>query len=94
MFRCQVYGSAVRFWASHDSTFPFAQFAAERSPKPGDASNGGEADNANEVRPDAVFMDIGMPGASSVESTRQIKKSRAETRFLLLSDSFYQPELN
>src|ERR1700693_1655756 len=52
----------------------------------GEASNGGEAvDKASEVRPDVVLMDIGMPGLSSFESTRQIKKNRSETKVLFLT---------
>jgi two-component system, NarL family, response regulator NreC len=52
----------------------------------GEASNGGDAvDKAIEVHPDVVFMDIGMPGLSSFESTRQIKKNRPETKVLFLT---------
>jgi CheY-like chemotaxis protein len=52
----------------------------------GEASNGGDAvDKANEVRPNVVLVDIGMPGLSAVESTRQIKKSRPETKVLFLT---------
>src|SRR6476620_6057116 len=52
----------------------------------GEASNGGDAvDKANEARPDIVLMDIGMPGLSSFEGTRQIKKNRPETKVLFLT---------
>ncbi len=49
----------------------------------GEASNGGDAvEKAAELRPDVVLMDIGMPGLSSFEATRQIKKNRPETKVL------------
>ena len=52
----------------------------------GEASNGCEAiDRALELKPDLVLMDIGMPGLSSFESTRQIRKNRPETKVVLLT---------
>lgn len=50
------------------------------SPEAGDA-----VEKAHELRPDVVLMDIGMPGMSSFEAVRQIKKSRPETRVLFLT---------
>jgi DNA-binding NarL/FixJ family response regulator len=52
----------------------------------GEASNGGEAvENAAELRPDVVLLDIGMSGLSSFEATRQIKRTRPETKVLFLT---------
>jgi len=52
----------------------------------GEAANGGEAiDKAAELRPDIVLMDIGMPGFSSFEATRQVRKARPETKVLFLT---------
>ena len=52
----------------------------------GEAANGGEAiDKAAELRPDMVLMDLGMPGFSSFEATRQIRKNRPETKVLFLT---------
>src|ERR1051326_2500340 len=52
----------------------------------GEAADGGEAvETARELRPDIVLMDIGMPGLSSFESARQIKKNRVETKILFLT---------
>jgi two-component system response regulator NreC len=60
-------------------TEPDLEVAAE-------VSNGGEAiEKAAELRPDIVLMDIGMPGLSSFEATRQIKKNRPETKILFLT---------
>jgi len=52
----------------------------------GEASNGSEAaEKAAELRPDVVLLDIGMPGTSSFETTRQIKRNRPETKVLFLT---------
>ena len=52
----------------------------------GEAPNGGDAVNkAAEKRPDLILMDIGMPGLSSFEATRQIKKNRPDTKVLFLT---------
>jgi two-component system, NarL family, response regulator NreC len=52
----------------------------------GEASNAVDAiAQAVEVKPDIVLMDIGMPGLSSFEATRQIRKARPETRVLFLT---------
>jgi DNA-binding NarL/FixJ family response regulator len=40
---------------------------------------------AADLHPDLVLMDVGMPGISSFEATRQIRKNRPETRVVFLS---------
>ena len=40
---------------------------------------------ADSLRPHVVLLDLGMPGVSSFEATRQIKQTRPEIRVLFLS---------
>ena len=46
---------------------------------------GAAVEKARELRPDVVLMDIGMPGLSSFEAARHIRKTRPETKVLFLT---------
>jgi two-component system response regulator NreC len=51
-----------------------------------EVSNAGDAmEKATELRPDVVLMDIGMPGFSSFEATRHIRRDRPDTKVLFLT---------
>src|SRR3974390_2702424 len=52
----------------------------------GESADAGDAvEKARELRPDIVLMDIGMPGLSSFEAARHVKKNRPETKGLFLT---------
>ncbi|HEY7856171.1 MAG TPA: response regulator transcription factor [Terriglobales bacterium] len=52
----------------------------------GEAHDGADAvAKAAELKPDLVLMDIGMPGLTSFEAVRQIRKQRPETKVMFLS---------
>ncbi len=52
----------------------------------GEAADGDEALRlARELQPDIVLMDINMPGAGGIETTRQLLELRPEVRVLMLT---------
>ncbi len=52
----------------------------------GEAADGAEAlTRVNELKPDVVVMDIGMPGVNGLVATSQILQAHPETRILILT---------
>lgn len=52
----------------------------------GEAADGAEAlTRVNELKPDVVVMDIGMPGMNGLVATHQILQAHPETRILVLT---------
>ncbi|MEW6734115.1 MAG: response regulator transcription factor [Acidobacteriota bacterium] len=52
----------------------------------GEAANTREALNkVQELAPDVILMDIGMPGRSSIEAVQQIKKTHPNTKIIFLT---------
>jgi DNA-binding NarL/FixJ family response regulator len=52
----------------------------------GEAADGREAvTSVNQLRPDVVLLDVGMPGLNGLDATRQILASLPDTRILILT---------
>src|SRR5260370_10492703 len=60
----------------------------------GEAKDGREAiECANEMKPDVVLLDIGMPGLNGLDAARQIHASLPETRILILTMHDTDPDV-
>lgn len=83
--------SAIRILLVDDHTILRAGLRSLLSDYPdfqvvGEAANGAEAlARVNELKPDVVIMDIGMPGVNGLVATRQILQAHPEIRILVLT---------
>ncbi len=83
--------SAIRILLVDDHTILRAGLRSLLSDYPdfqvvGEAADGAEAlTRVNELKPDVVVMDIGMPGVNGLVATRQILQVHPETRILILT---------
>lgn len=71
---------------------PFRQFVCSRlGTKPelqvvGEASDGLEAvQKAEELKPDLILLDIGLPSLNGIDAARQIRKLSPESKIIFLS---------
>jgi DNA-binding NarL/FixJ family response regulator len=56
----------------------------------GEASNGVEAvHKSEELQPDLILLDIGLPGLNGIEAARQIRKLAPKSKIVFLSQESY-----